>query len=128
MSSPVIGVMARSFPNAADRSAADCDNTRCPKVLKARCAATLFKYEQMAAGVGYLEATLAVFCLCMARFVLFRGGVIRLRSRTGWRQQMSARDRNILLCGMLCLVVVATVSIAQAQPAMLRLGYGAAAE
>ena len=41
---------------------------------------------------------------------------------------MSARARNVLLRGMLCLMVVAAAGIAQAQPATLRLGYGSAAE
>ena len=41
---------------------------------------------------------------------------------------MSARARNVLLRGMLCLMVAAAAGIAQAQPATLRLGYGSAAE
>jgi ABC-type nitrate/sulfonate/bicarbonate transport system substrate-binding protein len=41
---------------------------------------------------------------------------------------MSARARNVLLRGMLCLMVVVAAGIAQAQPATLRLGYGSAAE
>jgi ABC-type nitrate/sulfonate/bicarbonate transport system substrate-binding protein len=41
---------------------------------------------------------------------------------------MSAHHRSILLCGMLGLIVVAVVDIAQAQPVTLRLGYGSAAE
>jgi ABC-type nitrate/sulfonate/bicarbonate transport system substrate-binding protein len=41
---------------------------------------------------------------------------------------MSLRDRAILLCGMLCLMVSEVTGIAQAQPVTLRLGYGSAAE
>jgi ABC-type nitrate/sulfonate/bicarbonate transport system substrate-binding protein len=41
---------------------------------------------------------------------------------------MSARDWNILLCGMLGLMIVVGAGTAQAQPTTLRLGYGAAAE
>jgi hypothetical protein len=45
--------MASSLPNAANLTAAVCDNTRCEIVLKAFASepAALFKYEQMAAGL-----------------------------------------------------------------------------
>src|SRR5215475_2656495 len=71
------------------------------------------------------SATLAVFYRCVARFVHFRRPPTRSRSRTRWGLHMPARDRNILLCAILGLVI--TAGGAQAQTT-LRLGYGAAAE